>query len=223
MLMFYRGGFAVSVMLGCCLVAAGKDKKKTLLPADILRAQTVLVMVDPDAGVDAQDPNANRAARENVEMALAKWGWLRPLPGGSTADLIIVIRKGNGKAAQPTIGGTPSNETPPVIGQSTGSTRQIGGRAGNAPGCDVTDPRCGASDNQSPLNDGPISTGAHPQMDVGPTKDTFAVYRGGPDALDAPAVWRYTAKAALDAPDVPAVEAFQKLVAESEKQLANKP
>jgi hypothetical protein len=218
--MLYRRGFAVSVMLLCCLVATAKGKKKVLLPEDVLRAQTVLVMVDPDAGVDAQDPNANRAARENVEMALAKWGRLRPLPGGSNADLIIVIRKGNGKAVQPTIGGTPANET--VIGQTTGSTRQTGVNGGNAP-CDVSDPRCGASDSGSPSYNGPISSGAHPQMEAGSTEDTFAVYRGGPNALDAPAVWRYSAKDALDAPDVPAVEAFRKLVAESEKQIANKP
>jgi hypothetical protein len=222
--MFYRRGFAVSLMLVCCLVAAGKDKKKDLLPADVLRAQTVLVMVDPDAGVDVQDPNANRDARENVESALVQWGWLRPLPGGSTADLIIVIRKGNGRMVQPTIGGTPVNQTPPVIGQRTGSMTQVGGRAGNAPPCNVSDPQCGGpEDSQSPLNDGPSPSGAHPQMDAGSTQDTFAVYRGGPDPLDAPAVWRYTAKNALDAPDVKAVAAFRKLVAESEKQLANKP
>ena len=221
--MLYRRGFAVSVVLVCCLVAAAKDKKKALLPADVLRAQTVLVMVDPEAGVDTEDPGANRIARENVEGALARWGWLRPLPGGSTADLIIVIRKGNGKAAQPTIGGTPANETPPVIGQRTGSTTQIGGGAGNVPGCDPSDVRCGASDSESPSNIGPISGGAHPQVDFGSTEDMFAVYRGGPNALDAPAVWRYTAKDALDAPEVRAVEAFRKLVAESEKQLANKP
>jgi hypothetical protein len=35
---------------------------------------------------------------------------------GFTADLIIVIRKGNGKLIQPTIGGTPVNGTPPVSG-----------------------------------------------------------------------------------------------------------
>ena len=214
--MLYRRGFAVSVMLVSCLVAAGKDRKKALLPADVLQAQTVLVMVDPEAGVDIEDPNANRVARENVENALVKWGRLRPLAEGSTADLIIVVRKGNRKTAQPTIGGTPVNGMPP-IGQS-GPTTEIGGRAPTVP-CDVSDPQCGA-----PANGGPISSGPHPQMDVGPTQDTFAVYRTGPDnPLDAPAVWRYTAMGGLDAPDVPAVEAFRKLVAESEKQLANKP
>ncbi len=215
--MRHHSGFVVSVMLVCCLVASGKDKNKVLLPVDVLQAQTVLVMVDPDAGVDMQDPNANRVARENVENALVQWGRLRPLAGGSHADLIIVIRKGNGKAVQPTIGGTQVNGMPPVTGHS-GSTTEIGGRASGVPPCDASDPACG-----SPSNAGPISSGAHPQMEGGSTEDTFAVYRSGPDPLDAPAVWRYTAKGALDAPDVPAVEAFRKLVAESEKQLAHKP
>jgi hypothetical protein len=220
--MLYRRGLAVSLILLCCLVASGKDKKKALLPEVVLRAQTVLVMVDPEAGVDPQDPNANRVARENVEGALVKWGRLRPLPGGSTADLIIVIRKGNGRMAQPTIGGTPVNQTPPVIGQRTGSTTQIGGRAGRAPIGDPSDPQWNGSD-EYPSNVGPTASGAHPQLDVGSTEDTFAVYRGEPNALDGPPVWRYTAKDGLNAPDVPAVEAFRKLVAESEKQLANKP
>jgi len=194
--MLFRRGFVVSVMLVCCLFANGKDKKKALLPVDILQAQTVLVTVDPDAGVDLQDPNANRIACENVETALVK-GMAEAVARGSTADLIIVIRKGNGKAAKPTIGGTPVNQTPPVIGQSTGSTTQIGGRVENAPPCDAADPRCGASESQSPLNDGPSPSGAHPQMDVGSTQDTFAVYRGGPDPLGAPSVWRYTARMRL--------------------------
>ena len=54
------------------------------------------------------------------------------------------------------------------------------------------------------------------------------VYRGSKDdpywtPLDAPPVWRYTAKDALDSPGVPAVEVFRKLIADSEKQLAGTP
>jgi hypothetical protein len=54
------------------------------------------------------------------------------------------------------------------------------------------------------------------------------VYRSSKDdphvtPLDAPAVWRYTAKDALQSPGVPAVEVFRKLIAESEKQLAGTP
>jgi hypothetical protein len=64
-------------------------------------------------------------------------------------------------------------------------------------------------------------------MEAGSSQDTFVVYRGStePDQspLDAPAVWRYSAKNALESPSVPAVEVFRKLMAESEKQLASHP
>jgi hypothetical protein len=55
----------------------------------------------------------------------------------------------------------------------------------------------------------------------------FVVYRGTTDPnsspLDAPSVWRYSGKDALASPSVPAVEAFRKLIAESEKELASHP
>jgi hypothetical protein len=52
----------------------------------------------------------------------------------------------------------------------------------------------------------------------------FVVYRGKrDDALDSPAVWRYSAKDALRSPGVPAVDAFRKLIAEAEKQQAATP
>jgi len=206
---------AVCLLLLSCVAAAGKDKKKVLLPADVLHARTVLVVVDLDAGVDVKDPNANRAAREDVEKAIEKWGRLDLVTDASTADLIITIRKGNGKVAQSTIGGTRVNGTPPVsIGSTTtpdSSTTHAAGRWGNSgvPG----DP----SNTESPSS-------PHPQAEVGSTQDSFVVYRGaGSDPLDAPAVWRYIAKDALASPGVPAVEAFRKLVTESEKQLASNP
>jgi hypothetical protein len=56
----------------------------------------------------------------------------------------------------------------------------------------------------------------------------LTVYRSGTSdtstsPLDAPAVWRYSGKDALEAPTVPAVEAFRSAIAESEKQLASHP
>src|ERR1700761_7217919 len=95
---------AVSAIVLCAATAPAK--KKTYLPADVLRARTVLVIIDPSAGVDPADPNANRAARDNVDKALDQWGRLERVQEGQSADLIIVIRKGNGKLAQSTIGGT---------------------------------------------------------------------------------------------------------------------
>jgi hypothetical protein len=200
--------------------ALAKDKKKVLLPVDVLQAHTVLVVVDPNAGVDAQDPNANRLARTNVEQAMIKWGRLRPVQDGYTADLIVVVRKGNGKLAQSTIGGTPVNGTPPVgIGSSTTpneSTTRAAVRWGQS----------GVPND--PSNAGTTPSTPYPQTEVGSTQDMFAVYRGGnldsnQAPLDAPAVWRYSAKGALDSPSVPAVDAFRKAIADSEKQVASNP
>ncbi len=208
--MLCRRSFAVSILLLSCLFAVGKDKKKVLLPADVLQARTVLVVVDPDAGVAIQDPNGNRAAREDVEKALMKWGRYSMAMDASNADLIITVRKGYGKMAQPGIGGVPINNRPVVL-QPTDSGGRMGGRAGNPP--NAGDP----SDTQYP-------SGPHPQTEVGSSQDMFVVYRGGRDnPLDSPAVWRDAAKNALQSPGVPAVEEFQKLITEAEKQQAAKP
>ena len=186
--------------------AAGKDKKKILLPQDVLQARTVLVVIDPNAGVSLDSPNANRTAQDSVEKALMKWGRFDLATDVSTADLIITVRKGSGKMAQPTIGGIPNNR--PVIFQPTESGGRVGGTRGTPPM--AGDPT--AHQSQDPT----------PQVEVGSVDDMFAVYRGKrDDALDAPTVWRYTAKGALNSPEVPAVDAFRKLIVEAEKQSTN--
>jgi hypothetical protein len=48
---------AVSAIIFCAALASAK--KKTILPMDVLRARTVLVIVDPTAGVDVRDSNAS--------------------------------------------------------------------------------------------------------------------------------------------------------------------
>ncbi len=203
--MRYHRSLALSLLLLCCLVAAGKDKKKVLLPADVLEARTVLVVVDPDAGMAVEAPMANRTAQEDVEKALMNWGRFTLAPDASTADLIISVRKG-GKIAQQTVGGVPINNRP-VIVEPTDSGIGMGGHTGN-PG-QIGDP-------SSPQPRAPS-----PQEEVGQTQDMFVVYRGKRnDALNSPAVWRYSAKDALRSPGVPAVEAFRKLIAEAEKQQA---
>lgn len=213
--MLKRSGLAASVLLLSCWLGFAKDKKKTVLPADVLRAQTVLVVIDPNAGMDISDPNANRIAQEDVEKALMKWGRFSLAMEASTADLIITVSKGNGKIAQPTIGGVPVNNRP-VIFEPTDSGVRVGGRQGN-PG--------NAGDPSNPQSQPPDP---HPQATVGQSQDMFTVYRGNKDdpyssALDAPAVWRYTARNALHDPDVPAVDEFRNAIAESEKQLSGKP
>jgi hypothetical protein len=207
--MGYRRSLAICLLLMCCLVASGKDKKKALLPSDVLEAKTVLVVVDPDAGVALDAPNANRTAREDVEKALMNWGRFELAMDVSSADRVISIRKGSGKIAEPTVGGVPINNRPVMV-DPTDSGIGIGGRRGTAP--QLGDPT--NAQPQSPRS----------QVEVGETEDTFMVYRGKRDnALDAPAVWRYRAKDGLRSPGVPAVVEFRKLVVESERQRAAQP
>lgn len=182
-------------------------KKKNLLPADVLNARTVLVLVDPDTGVSMTDPNGNQIAQQDVEKAILHWGRLTPVLEGERPDLVITVRKGNGKMVNPTIGGVPVNSRP-VILEGDNDTVRVGVQRGHPPmGTDPT-----TSDPQSPR--------ATPRTEIGASDDMFVVYRG--DVNSAP-VWRYTAKGALHSPDVPAVTEFRKAVEEAEKQQKSKP
>lgn len=184
-----------------------KDKNKSSLPDFVLKASTVQVVIDPDAGEPLNQPNANAAARDNVEKALMEWGRLRPMMDGAETDLVIVVRTGSGRSMQPTIKGGPIDQRTGV-GQTTDSTIRIGGQQGHAPPLGQT---------------GPQNTGPHISNEVGPAEDSFAVYRGGVEyPLDAPAVWRYVAKDCLKPPKMTAVEEFRKAMVEAEKPQQNK-
>lgn len=144
-----------------------------------------------------------------MEKALRNWGRFTIATDVSTADLVISIRKGNGKMAQPTVGGVPVNNRP-VIVQPTDSGIALGGHKGNPP-------LAGDPTNSQPQS-------PSPQVEVGQAQDTFVVYRGKrDDALDYPSVWRYSAKNALRSPGVPAVDEFRKVITEAEKQRAANP
>ena len=191
------------LLLLLCAFAFAKDKKKAPLPPDILQARTVLVVVDPHAGGDAQAPIANQRALKDVERALATWGRFQPATDISTADLVITIRKGSGNAAQPANSGFPANNNsvaPPPGGGPAGSDRMGGPRVYGDP--TVTHPE-----------------DAGPQSEFAPAEDTFTVYRGkSANALHSHAVWRYSAKNALESPGVPAVDQFRQALLETEKQ-----
>jgi len=199
------------LLLGSMLAAplAAKDKKKPSLPEYVLRAQTVLVVIDPNAGEPLDEPNANALARDNVEKALQDWGRLRPMMDGAQTDLVVVVRTGSGQMMRPTIKGGPLDQRPGVAQPGDASTR-IGGQMGQPP----------------PLsNPGgmPQDRGPHISNEVGPAVDSFAVYRGGGDyPLDSPAIWRYEAKDCLRPPKMTAVEEFRKALAEAEKQQSSK-
>jgi hypothetical protein len=188
------------VLAGSCLASAAKEKKKETLPAYVLYARTVLVMVDPDVGISMADPTGNRQAQENVEKALMDWGRLRLVLEHMAPDLIIVVRKGTGKEAQPTVGGIPPNDRPVILEPRDGGIRiggQTGGPAGTVPG----DPNAGRPTQG---------------VAVGAAEDMFSVYRGDLGIQTAP-LWRYVAKDCLKSPSVPAVKEFKKAVDEAVK------
>jgi len=183
--------------------ARAKDKKE-ILPAYVLDARTVAVVIDPDAGRSTSNPNENRTAQEDVEKALMNWGRFSVVLDPLTADLVISVRRGHSKVVTPTIGGIPNER--PVIVEPIDSGIRVGGEHGPAPVTANTPP-------PSPL----------PQIEAGPSEDMFALYRGRADyPLDSPAVWRYTAKDALSSPSVPAVAQFREAIDQSLKALAQK-
>ena len=66
--------------------------------------------------------------------------------------------------------------------------------------------------------------------EVGPSEDLFEVYIGGEGSigrpeypLDAPSIWRYMGKNALDGPQVKAVEELKNAITESEQAKKQKP
>ena len=195
------------VLLFACFAAA--NKKKDSLPAEVLDARTVVVLIDPAAGVSTSAPLANKTAQEDVEKALASWGRLKPIFIGNTADLIIIVRKGNGKIVQPTVGGEPPNDRPVVV-QPRDTGVHIGVQQGRPP-----------DSMQAP----PQQTSPSLGSEIGPTEDTFLVYMGGTGSspLERAPVWRHVAKNGLHSPDVPAVREFRKAIEAALKQRKSKP
>jgi len=201
---------ALSLAALLVLLGNAKDKEKVALPAYVLQAQTIAVVISPQAGEPLADPAANRKAQEDVEKALLKWGRFRIVPDSVTADLVIAVRKGTKQAVSPTVRGGPVDTRPVTVEPIDGNIR-VGVQQGRPP--DVTQ-----GGNQSPPNSKP-SVGT----DVGPAEDTFEVYRGGAEfPLDSPPVWRYISKDALGTPSVQAFDQFRKAIEEAEKAEAQR-
>jgi hypothetical protein len=193
--MFVRLRLVAAVGALSSLIAFAGDDKKPVLPAYVLRAETVFVLIDPDAGTSPTSPQANQKARDDVEKAIMKWGRFRLAINPGVADLIIVVRKGSGKMVDPTIGGLPTNDRPVIVQPTDGGMRAGG---------------------QTPA---PRDTHPGPQLEAGMPDDMFVVYQGGAgNPLDGPAAWRYVNKDALKSSSVPAVAEFRKAIEEAEKQ-----
>jgi hypothetical protein len=197
--------FLLLVLSFAALAIAG-NKKKSTLPAYVLKAHNVVVLIDPNTGISVTSPLANKTAQEDVEKALMNWGRLNPVLDTTACDLVITVRKGSGKIVNQTIGGVNTNDRP-VIAQQTDHSIRIGGQQGRAPG--VNQPA-------------PQDTNPGPQTEIGPSEDMFVVYEGpltgGMPLEQRTPVWTFSAKNALRSPDVPAVAEFRKAIEEADKQ-----
>jgi hypothetical protein len=191
------------VLLLTCLTVA-ESTKKPALPPSILKAHTVIVLIDPDAGNPSNEPFANKTAQGDVERAITKWGRLSLAMTVGTADLILTVRKGSGRTGQPTIGGAPTSD-PPIVVQPTIPGIHVGGQQGHPP--DINQPESG-------------NTAPHTQTEVGTSDNTFTVYNARLDnPLERAPAWRYIAEDGLHSPEVHAVDVFRTAIEEAEKQL----
>jgi hypothetical protein len=203
---------AVGLLVAAGLLAKGalaKNKNDKILPDYILRAHTVAVMIDPNAGVSVDDPQANVVAQKDVERALLNWGRFTPVVSAQGADLIIVIRKGHGRMADDTLSVPSQDNNRPGMINPMDHGASVGTQHGT---------------QQGVIGSGlPDASSVRPQMEVGAVDDSFVVYEGdSKDPLNGPAGWRYTAKDSLRSHNVPAVEEFKKAVAAAEKAAAAK-
>src|SRR5579859_949272 len=199
---------AMSLLLATFGLA--KDKAKGTLPTYLLNARTVLVLIDPEAGVSLDDPKANEVARKDVETALLNWGRLQPVMSAQAADLIIVVRRGHGRMVSRTVTDPRQNGHPGTVNPYD-SGISIGAQHGK---------QSNPVDAQNP---GATQDSPHSQTEIGEANDSFSVYAGGvDDPLDSNPAWKYVAKDALHPHTVPAVAEFRKALAEADKQASAK-
>jgi hypothetical protein len=197
--------FAVILMV---TLGFAKDKKNAL-PAYVLSAKTVAIIIDPSAGISIDNPRANEEAQKDVEAALLSWGRFEPVLSKQTADLIIVLRRGSGRMMNETMP-DPRNDRVGVI-TPTDNGGSMGGQRGPQPGM-AGGPGMGPG-QQSPNS----------QAEIGQADDSFVVYKGGEEKpLSTPPAWTYVAMDGLSPHSVPAVTAFRKAVENAEKGAAAK-
>ena len=178
-----------------------KDKTKNTLPAYVLQAKTVAIITDPSAGMSIDDPQANERAQKDVESALLKWGRFDLVSETKSADLIIVVRKGNGRALGDVMTDARQNNGGDVI-NSSGRGGSMGPPRGSMP-TSTADPQ--------------------PHGRIGVEEDSFAVFKGGENPFVANPAWKYMATDGLSPQTVPAVAAFRKALAAAEKAASEKP
>ena len=203
---------AVGLLSAVPVLAKSKDKA---LPAYILQAHTVAVIIAPATEADLQDPRGDALAQKDVEAALVKWGRFQPVDTTVGADLIIVVHKGHLRRvdATTTDASQPGGVNPASSGSSTAAPRPplMGGQDGMGPRGPQTGIPQGGSAPPQPQQ---------PQTEM-MSDDSFTVFDGRAERrLKGNPGWRYMGSEGLHSHDVPAVEAFKKAVVAGDKAAA---
>ena len=189
-----------------------KDKTKNLLPDYVLKARTVVIVLSPEQTRRLADPSQNRTVQEDVEKAIVQWGRLQPVYNVQSADLVIALRKGTGRTIDPAVGSIPADGRSVLVAPAGRGAVMAGGQQG--PPDLSNDPALGL----------PQPTKPQVGTEIGPSDDTFEVYRGGVEyPLDSVPVWRYSGRGALYSPNVPAVAHFREAIEKTEKSAQHKP
>jgi hypothetical protein len=188
-----------------------KKKEKQVLPDAVLRAQTVFVLIQPDAKEPLTEPNANLKAQKAVEEALMKWGKFRLALDTTTADIVISVEKGAGKPMSPTISGGPVDSRPVDV-EGDASQIRIMGQKGHPDTTSIS------------TNDPNPNARAQAGTQAGGSEDVLRLFIGGAVEypLDHAPVWMYSRKDALKGPEVAAVAELKKVFEESEKVAAER-
>ena len=220
-----RGLFAfvvVSLLVAGPVLAKGKDK---VLPAYILEARTVAVLVAPGTEMDPDNPQADQIAQKDVEAALVKWGRLQPVNSTLGADLIIVIHKGRGKPVDAMMtdpnqnrsgGVNPANNGGPMGPPVAGSPGNGYPTGGGQPTVGQRYPQ-GAS-QQPPTQQVPAI------VEPVDADDWFTVFDGRAEQrMKGTPGWRYVGLEGLHSHNVPVVESFKKAVLAADKAAVKTP
>ena len=201
----------VSTLIALSLVVTfgfAKDKTKGTLPPYVLQARTVAVVIDRTANMSIDDPQANQIAQRDVEAALLKWGRFEPVSDRKTADLVVVVRRGNRRLMDETMPDPRLNS---------------GGINPNDHGGSMGPPRSSQPNLQTEPGLGPGQQTSRSPADMGDSEDAFTVFKGGDDPAYATPAWKYVGRDGLNPQTVPAVAMFKKAVAAADKAAAQKP
>ena len=194
------------------LTSAKEKQPKSPMPFTVLKAQTIAVVINPDAGRSVRNPQGNETAQRDVETALGNWGRFQTTMSYLNADLIVVIRKGTGRMVDETIPDPRQNGRVGTI-EPLDNGIYVGAQHGTPPN---------PTSRQTTKESQPTTP---TQVEVKDPNDTFLVYMGGGSdtPLDGTPIWQYVAKDGLKSPTVPAVSAFRKAFAETEQAASKNP